>query len=136
MSEILRNSILQGKETLGVPSFSEWNLLKEKVSVCSDSMELSDLSNRKQSNYTFQNGTVIEFEEKNRFLCSEILFQPSKFGFEFASLPELIFNTVEDPTNFNTNSINLNLKVVKDVILAGGATMMPGNVEEVMTTKR
>ncbi|NXG56530.1 ACL7B protein, partial [Hemiprocne comata] len=95
--------------------------LKEKC--CYTSLDLQqDLSlpvEQQQMDYELPDGRVLTVG-KERFLCAEALFKPALFGSQQPGLLELIVTSLKKCDAY------LNKKMVENILLCGGSTMMEG----------
>nr|XP_013043363.1 actin-like protein 7B [Anser cygnoides] len=106
--------------------FTEYQLniiedLKERC--CYTSLDLTQDLNlplkKQQTDYELPDGHVITVG-KERFLCAEALFQPSLFGSQQPGLSQLTLGCLKKC------DADINKKLVRNVLLCGGSTMMEG----------
>uniref|UniRef100_A0A8C3C508 Actin like 7A n=1 Tax=Cairina moschata TaxID=8855 RepID=A0A8C3C508_CAIMO len=107
-------------------TFTEYqrNIIEDlKERCCYTSLDLTQDLNlplkKQQADYELPDGHLITLG-KERFLCAEVLFKPSLLGSQQPGLPQLTLGCLEKC------DADINKKLVRNVLLCGGSTMMEG----------
>jgi actin len=98
--------------------------IKEKLGIVSYDFELDNQKESKEfeKSYELPDGNVITFG-KERFNCTEALFNPSLIGYNTLGIHETAFNSITKA------DIDVRKDLYKNIILSGGGTLFEGMKE-------
>ncbi|KAH3761994.1 actin 3 [Pelomyxa schiedti] len=88
-------------------------------------MKIASESETINRDYELPDGRVIKLG-RERFQCSEPLFQPSLLGMECLSVPETLYSSI------NKCDIEIRKELYGSVVLSGGTAMFPGFTERML----
>ncbi len=82
-------------------------------------LALADKVSGMEKSYVMPDGDTITIGQE-RFLAPELFFNPSAMGSEEQSMPELIYNSI------NECDVDIRPHLYSNIVLSGGSTMFPG----------
>eukprot|EP00743_Colponemidia_sp_Colp-15_P001586 GILK01001732.1.p1 GENE.GILK01001732.1~~GILK01001732.1.p1 ORF type:complete len:397 (+),score=72.77 GILK01001732.1:58-1248(+) len=83
-----------------------------------------DTLSEEARSYELPDGKIISVDKECRFMCGEILFRPSMFGSESGSVPPGLHELTNNAILKCDGELRKDL--YKNVVLAGGTSMLPG----------
>ena len=104
------------------------NEIKEKFGFVSNDfekeMEISNNNSDLNKVYKLPDGNEINID-KERFECTEVLFQPSLIGSEVNGIHEMIYNCVMKL------DVDIRRDTYNNIVLSGGTTLFPGFAQRI-----
>jgi len=122
-AHLIKLLLLRGYVFNNSADFETVKMIKEKLAYVAYDIEaenkLADETTVLNEKYTLPDGRVINVG-KERFECSEVLFQPDLIGLESEGVSVLLYDTIMKQT------MDTRPELFKHIVLSGGTTMLKG----------